>query len=314
MSVHPARRRVGLATIAAGALLAVSTALAAGGVSAATVTYAWQTRIGPGATNAATLQVYAAGNGALRLRATETKLGARSRFAVTIHKGTCGLFVSSLGATIVTLPSVTTASRGAVSRTLAVSAAQAKKVRSAWNAGSGVTLVLAGGSRTWCFPFGAMGKLGQAVRLGSEQTHTVTRAERWAGGGSSTLEAGAAYVTFYVRITARGQTSYGERSYGLRDTEGTDWTQPLPLWQEREPALGSGDLAPGERVEGWVTSAAPAEELDSLILVYYVGSSLVIMTDESPTLYVPLGTLSAEGSGATPSPTPAPTAGWTPAP
>lgn len=312
MSAHHTRTAA-LATVASGALLIVATTLETGGASAATVAYAWQARIGSGVTNMASLQVYSAGNGVLRLRATETKLRARSRFAVTIHKGTCGMFVSSLGPTLVTLPSVTTGGVGAVSRTLAVTTAQAKKVRSAWNAGAGVTLVLAGAS-TWCFPFGAAGAIGKAIRLGDEQVHTVTRAEHWSGTGRSTLKAGSTFVTFHVRITARTATSYDERSYGLRDRDGTDWTQPLPMWEEREPALGSGDLAPGDTVEGWVTSVAPESDHDSLVLVLYMGSSLVVVLDDAPDLYVPLGPLSDEGSGAAPSPPPVASASPSPLP
>ncbi len=299
--------------LAAAVALAAALILDAGGVSAATVVQSWQTRIGDGPNDTATLHVYNTTKGVLRLRATDTKLSGSSTYTVTIHKGSCGWLVSSVGAALFKLPSVRTSSSGALAKNLAVTAAQARKVRSAWNAGVGVTIVFRKGSSGYCADFAIMGRIGQSVRVEKEQVHVVTSAERWAGTGRATPEDGSAYVTAYVRITAITATSYDERTYTLRDPEGTDWTRPMILWDEREPALGDGDLAPGEVAEGWVTSIAPIEHLDSLTLVYWMHSSGIIGEWDTPSALVPLGTLGGT-SGGQPSPSPAASPSPSPSP
>jgi hypothetical protein len=210
---------------------------------------------------------------------------------------------------------VTSSSSGAITRSLAITVRRVTQVRAAWNAGAGVALVLRRGSTIWCGEFGAMGRLGQTVRLENAQYQVVTRAERWEGSGGTHPKAGGAYVTVYVRIKALKNTSYNDRSYTLRDATGTDWQQPVVMWGEREPAIGSGKLLAGQSVEGWVTLIAPEAQLDSLTLVYWMGWSGYIMLHESPTLMVPLGTLAqpaatpTPSSDAAPEPTPTPTPG-----
>ncbi len=311
------RRRVTNRVIAVAVATAVLTGammMDAGVVSAATVVQAWQTRVGGGLTDTSTLTVYDTGSGILRIRAT--KLRAGSTFAVTVYKGRCGWIFSALGPALFTLPSVTSSSSGAITRNLAVTSVRVKQVRGAWNAGAGVALVLRRGSSRWCGNFAALGRRGQTVRLENAQYHVVSRAERWAGGGRAQPAAGGAYVTVYVRIKALKKTSYNDRTYTFRDTAGTDWKQPIVMWEERKPALGSGELLAGQTVEGWVTSIAPEAQLDSLRLVYWMHSSGFIMSHESPTLLVPLGTLAAPAPSPTPSPglEPTPSPGLEPTP
>ncbi len=298
-------RRV-VAVAVASVLVGGAMQLGAGDASGATVVQAWQTRVGTRLTDTSTLSVYSTGSGILRVRAS--KLRAGSSFAVTVYKGHCGWLVSALGPALFSLPSVTSSSTGAITRNLTVSSTRVKQVRGAWNAGSGVALVLRRGSSRWCGDFAALGRRGQTVRLENMQYQVVSRAERWPGTGAGTPEAGSVYVTAYVRIKAIRSTSYNDQSFTFRDSTGTDWTQPILLWDEREPVLGTGDLAAGQSVEGWVTSIVPEDELDSLTLVYWMHSSGFIMSHESPTLLVPLGTLPEP----TPSPTPTPGPGETP--
>jgi hypothetical protein len=290
------------------AALATALVLDTGGVSAATVVQSWQTRIGDGPGDNATIQVYDTGKGVLRLRAADTDLSGSSTYTVTIHKGSCGWIVSSVGPALFKLPSVRTSASGAITKNLAVTAAQARKVRSSWNAGAGVTIVFRKGSSGYCADFAILGRVGQSIRVENEQVHVVTAAERWAGTGRGTPEAGGAYVTVYVRITAIAATSYDERTYSFRDPEGTDWTRPMILWDEREPALGDGDLAPGEVAEGWVTSIAPVDDLDSLTLVYWMHSTGIIGAWDTASALVPLGTLGGADGGGMPSPSPSPAA------
>ncbi len=306
MSRHPRGAWVALATIAAGALLIVSSVLAAGGVSAATVAYTWQARMGSGATDMATLYVYAAGNATLRIRAVDTGLPARTSFAATIRKGGCPSTSLMLGTTLVTLPRVSSGAGGALAKNIAVGAASAKKVRAAWNAGSRVVLVLTGRSKFWCSHFAAVGRTGVSVRVGSQQVHVVTRAEHWATPAGVSIEGDGIYATVYVRITARQQTEYSHLSYGLLAADGTTWSRPIGAFGFRSPDLGSGDLAPGESAEGWVTIAIPPDGHDSLTLVYEGGFDVSAWSWEEPTMYVPLGKLADETPDGSPSPSASP--------
>jgi hypothetical protein len=307
MATHRRHRRVALATTAAGAIVIVSMVLGAGGVSAATVAYTWQARMGGGAADLAILYVYEAGNATLRIRASDTGLPARSSFAATIRKGGCPSTSLLLGTTLVTLPRVSSGAGGAVQKTLAVSAASAKKVRAAWNAGNRLVLVLVGRSKFWCSHFAAVGRRGGSVRVGSQQVHVVTRAEHWATPPGVSIEGDGIYATVYVRITAREQTEYSDLSYGLLAPDGTTWSRPIGALGSRSPDLGSGDLAPGESAEGWVTNAVPPDDHDSLTLVYEGGFDVSAWSWEEPTVYVPLGKLADETSVASPSPSPMPT-------
>jgi hypothetical protein len=304
---QPARRvRMRAVAVAVASVLVVGALLTEAGVaSAATVVGGWQTRVGGRLTDTSTLSVYDTGSGILRIRAT--KLRAASAFTVAVYKGSCGWIVSALGPVLFTLPSVTSSSSGAISRNLAVSATRVKQVRASWNAGAGVALVLRRGSTRWCGDLAALGRRGQTVRLENAQYHVVSSAEQWAGTGVAEPEGDAVFVTVYVRIKAIRKTSYNDRTYTFRDSTGTDWQQPTVMWEEREPALGSGELLAGQTAEGWVTSIVPTAQLGTLTLVYWMHSSGYIMSHESPTLLVPLGTIAAPAPSPTPTPEPSPT-------
>ena len=177
-------RSTALAVLAAAFAAAASVAPAtAPEVAAATVVQTWQTRIGgSGALNdTATLQALDTGKGVLRVRAT--KLRASSSYTVTVYRGRCGGTATRL----FTLPSLTTTSTGAISRTLAISAAQLRTFRSNWNAGKGVAVQLARGSSKRCGGFAALTTMGSAVRLEDEQTHTVVRANPGLGAATGIL-------------------------------------------------------------------------------------------------------------------------------
>jgi hypothetical protein len=287
--------RAGVAVIAGFVAFAVVASVTAPDVSAATVVQTWQTRIG--ATNAlndtATIQVYDSTKGVLRIRAT--KLRASSVYTVNLYRGRCGFTATAL----YRMPSVTTNSSGNVSKNLALSVAQVKKIRSTWNAGSGVAIQLAKGSSKRCGDFGAYTTVGKAARLEDEQTHTVVSAEAWGGGGLWSPEEGSSYVTVYVRIKALADTNYNPLDYSLIDGTGTEW-RGLVLG-DREPDLGSDDLSKGKTVEAWVTLVAPTDQLNRLILVYRMNSMI-----HGPTLYVPLGTLISVTPGPLPTPGPSP--------
>jgi hypothetical protein len=248
--------------------------------AAATVVQTWQARIGASSslTDTATLQVYDTAKGVLRIRAT--KLRARASYTVTLYKGHCGGTATKL----LSLPSVTTGSTGAVSRNLAVSAAQIKTIRSRWNSRSGVAVQLARGSTKRCGDLGSYVALGKAVNLENVQTHTVVKAEVWTGDGLWDPEPGSSYVTAYVQIKARTATSYNSLDYALVDGRGRTWSG-LVLG-DRQPELGYGDLSTGEIVRGWVTLIAPTEQLGRLTLAYRMDGKRY-----GPTLYVPLGAL-----------------------
>ncbi|MEX1169188.1 MAG: hypothetical protein WEE50_03490 [Chloroflexota bacterium] len=260
----------------------IVTGASAPDAAAATVVQTWQARIGASSslTDTATLQVYDTARGVLRIRAT--RLRASASYTVTLFKGHCGGVATKL----LSLPSVTTTSTGAVSRNLAVSAAQVKTIRSRWNAGSGVAVQLARGSSKRCGDLGSYVARGKAVNLENVQTHTVLKAEVWSGDGHWDPEEGSSYVTVYTRIKARTSTSYSSLDYALIDGRGRTWSG-LVLG-DREPELGYGDLSAGESVAGWVTLIAPTAELSRLILAYRMHGMRY-----GPTLYVPLGTLAS---------------------
>jgi hypothetical protein len=118
-------------SLAAAVALATALILDAGGVSAATVVQSWQTRICDSPSDTATLYVYDTGKGVLRRRSTDTELSGGTTCTVAIHKRSCGWLVSSVGPVLFKLPSVRTSSSGTLTRNLAVTALQARKVRSA---------------------------------------------------------------------------------------------------------------------------------------------------------------------------------------
>lgn len=131
---------VGLALI-----LTLGDAVPAG---AATVTNAWQAKIGSaGANGTAIVQEYTNGTGSIALKLA--KLTASTSLPVKIHKGTC----SSVGAVLLTLPSIKTTSVGAASRTSTLNATQVKAVALATTGSSGIAIRVGSGSTLKCGVF-----------------------------------------------------------------------------------------------------------------------------------------------------------------
>lgn len=94
--------------------------------SSATVTNAWQAKIGTaGANGTAKIQAFATGTGSVTLKIA--KLWRSTLLPVSLSKGTC----SAVGATLIRLPSIRTTSTGAASRTSSLTAAQVRAIKAA---------------------------------------------------------------------------------------------------------------------------------------------------------------------------------------
>ena len=109
---------------------------------------------------------------------------------------------------------------------------------------------------------------------------TVPKAERWKQGKDDAKpEKGNAYVSVLIRIEAEADSDYSPYYATLRNAQGFnyDWL----VFPRREPWLASGELAPGQSVQGWVTFEVPAKDLDGLTLVYdsLFGEQVVIPLD-----------------------------------
>ena len=112
--------------------LGIAALLAFGPVAAgaATVSAAWSAKIGSAGVNGtATISAFTTGTGTMALKVARMK--ASTLLPVVLHKGTC----SSVGAVLLTLPSIKTTSSGAASRTSGLAAAQVTKITVAAPAG-----------------------------------------------------------------------------------------------------------------------------------------------------------------------------------
>ena len=96
---------------------------------------------------------------------------------------------------------------------------------------------------------------------------TAPKAERWRQGKQDAKPAkGNVYVAVLVRIEAVSDADYSPYYTKVRDKDGFeyDWL----VIPRKEPGLGSGELAPGDSVQGWVTFEVPSASAGSLTLVY----------------------------------------------
>jgi hypothetical protein len=137
--------------VALGLSLAVSLVLALAPVSAqaATLSGAWKAKIGSaGANGTATIQAYTTGTGTLALKIAKMK--PATTLPVVLHKGTCG----SVGAVLLTLPSIKTTRAGAASRTTSLTAAQIAKINAAAKAGK-IAIRIGTGTARKCGLFAA---------------------------------------------------------------------------------------------------------------------------------------------------------------
>ncbi len=283
---------------------------------AATVAYAWRASLGMAASDAAVLSVYADGSATLRFDADETPLASRVRYAASIHSGGCHRTVSRLGPLLLTVKgTIATGSRGSVSRSVAVSAAEARKVRAAWNRNAGVALIMGARSGYWCFPLGAIGRVGEPVRVTDQVVVTVVRAESWAGDSRWVLPSGTSLVTVYVRVRGLKSIALSTEAYRLA-TDDAFFAGALTGGSlRRQPALTGRVLHADQTVEGWVTQIVDDEEVNALLLAFRVSGWSGRVEGDGTQLLVPLGPLATQGPDRpTPGPTPTPTATPSPTP
>jgi len=133
---------VGLALI--GSLAVVPTA------SSATVTRAWQARIGAkGANGTAKLQVFATGTGSLTLKLV--KMRPATLLPVALHKGTC----SAVGPVLARLDSIRSSSTGAANRTISLSVTRVRAFVAATRSGK-VAIRVGSGSSLRCGQFAVL--------------------------------------------------------------------------------------------------------------------------------------------------------------
>ena len=138
---------------AAALTLAVSLALAITPIaSAATLTNAWQAKIGTaGANGTATINSFTTGAGSIVLKLA--KLKASTSHTVIVSKGTC----SSAGTTLIKFASIKTSSTGAAARTTSLTVTQANAIKAATKGTSKMAIRIAYGSSVKCGLFAALG-------------------------------------------------------------------------------------------------------------------------------------------------------------
>lgn len=137
-------RRGSTARVAASLIVALIAALTVGPVMVrgATLTNAWQARLGTaGANGTATIRVYMGGTGSIALKLARFR--AVTTLPVTLSKGTC----SSIGSTLIRFPAIRTTSAGAAVRTSALTASQVTLILAA-TAGTGRMAIRVGSSAT----------------------------------------------------------------------------------------------------------------------------------------------------------------------
>ena len=84
----------------------------------------------------------------------------------------------------------------------------------------------------------------------------------------STPDEGMRYVTMDIEVENLGsevQGYNGSYNYAFRDADSYRYDDPA--WGGKEPELQSGDLAPGDKVRGWVTIQLPEDIEITHILV-----------------------------------------------
>jgi YVTN family beta-propeller protein len=132
-------------SIAIAAVLAVA---AIGPAAAATVTSTWNAKVGSsGANGTARIQLFTTGSGGLTLKLV--KLKASTSMPVLIAKGTC----KAVGATVATLPLIRTNAAGASTKTLSLSTAQVKAIKSATKGTGKIVIRVGTGTARKCGAF-----------------------------------------------------------------------------------------------------------------------------------------------------------------
>lgn len=96
---------------------------------------------------------------------------------------------------------------------------------------------------------------------------TVPKFELWKQGRRDPApDKGNVFVSALVRIEAKADSDYSPYYAKVRDGEGFeyDWL----IVPRREPSLGSGELAPGDSVQGWVTFEVPRAQAGDLTFLW----------------------------------------------
>jgi len=119
-------------------------------VSSATVTSAWQAKIGTrGVNGTAKVSVYTTGTGSLALKVI--KMRPAALLPVVLHKGTC----STVGPVLTRLDSIRSSSAGAATRTLSLTAIRVRALIAATRSGK-VAIRIGSGSAVRCGVFVAL--------------------------------------------------------------------------------------------------------------------------------------------------------------
>jgi hypothetical protein len=136
-------------TLLAGLALVGSLALVPT-ASSATVTSAWQAKIGSrGANGTAKVQVFNTGTGSLTLRLA--KMRPATLFPVVLHKGTC----SAVGPVLARLDSIRSSNAGAANRTTSLTVTRVRAILAATRSGK-VAIRIGSGSALRCGVFSAL--------------------------------------------------------------------------------------------------------------------------------------------------------------
>jgi YVTN family beta-propeller protein len=134
-------------------VLALSFALATSPIAnAATLTNAWQAKIGTGGANGtATINAYTTGAGSIVLKLAKLKVS--TSHTILVSKGNC----SRIGTTLIKVASIKTSSKGTATRTTSLTAAQVTAIKAATRGTGKLAIRVAYGSSIKCGAFAPVG-------------------------------------------------------------------------------------------------------------------------------------------------------------
>lgn len=251
--------------------------------AADTVNGAWQAKVGKYAVNGvATLYSYSSGVGSVALNLK--RLAASTGYTAGMYRGTC----SALGARVVSLPTIRTASSGTVARTIALSSASAGAARAAARSSVRLSLVLGGGSLRKCATFSVTTIpppapastpcgppdlcLGQALVVQSLAVSALS-AEIWTGSVDTAPIPGYVFVTVQVKVVPDPTSIAAGTKLNYLGLDYRVTTPTLLTWYSmkpggiRQPALSPGVVSSDAPLIGWLTFEVPAAQATTLRLV-----------------------------------------------
>jgi YVTN family beta-propeller protein len=249
------RRAVGSIAVS----LAVVTLLAVGSltVNAATVTNAWQAKVGSAGVNGlATIQRQSTGTGTIALKLT--KLKHSTLLAVTLPKGTC----SSVGSTLIKFPAIKSTSTGAASRTSSLTVGQVNLIKSATK-GTG-KIAIRVGSKSTGIKCGVFATLSVAPPPAVAATVTVdfvpsdvalTSTAAWIANGTNSLSKIDLGTNSVLSVVPLGQPGAGV-PLAVAAGDGAIWVSVLVLDPATKNAL-PGSVVRVDPVGGQVTATIP---------------------------------------------------------